>query len=156
MFTIADVRNIAIQIEYNGEKTYRNASEKTADPEMAKIFSKMAEDEKNHAKWFESIQSTKVLTEEERDIEAVGRTILQEMVKNQTFSLEPNSLQKANNFEELLQLSAGFEQDTILFYEMLSGFIDDDETMQQLNKIITEERNHLEELHEMVNKILAS
>ncbi len=55
MFTIADIRNIAIQIELNGEKTYRKASEECTDPTMAKIFVKMAEDEKRHAKWFESI-----------------------------------------------------------------------------------------------------
>lgn len=155
MFTIADIRNIAIQIELNGEKTYRKASEECSDPAMAKIFIQMAEDEKRHAKWFESIRSQKPLTEEQREMEGMGRTILQEMVSTQTFSLDQKNLKKVNNIEGLLEQSRGFEQDTILFYELLSGFIDDNETMQQLETIIFEERRHLAELSQMVDKIMA-
>ena len=155
MFTIADIRNIAIQIELNGEKTYRKASEECADPTMAKIFLQMAEDEERHAKWFESIRSQKPLTEEQREMEAMGRTILQEMVGAQTFSLDQNTLNKVSDIEELLQQSKGFEHDTIQFYELLSGFIEDNETMQQLETIIQEERNHLVELDKMVNRIMA-
>lgn len=147
MFTIADIRNIAIQIELNGEKTYRKAAEESGNLEIAKIFTRMAEDEKNHAQWFESIRSQKPLTEEQREMEAMGRTILQEMVKNKTFSMDQKNLSKVDSIEGLLEQSAGFEEDTILFYEMLSGFIDDDDTLQQLEIIIAEERRHLEELH---------
>jgi rubrerythrin len=155
MFTIADIRNIAIQIELNGEKTYRKASEECADPTMAKIFLQMAEDEKRHAKWFESIRSQKPLTEEQRQMETMGRTILQEMVGAQTFSLEQNTLNKVSNIEELLQQSQGFEQDTIQFYELLSGFIEDSDTMQQLETIIHEERSHLAELGNLLNSMMA-
>jgi rubrerythrin len=155
MFTIADIRNIAIQIELNGEKTYKKASEECTDPTMAKIFVKMAEDEKRHAKWFESIRSQKPLTEEQRQMETMGRTILQEMVGAQTFSLEQNTLNKVSNIEELLQQSQGFEQDTIQFYEMLSGFIEDSDTMQQLETIIHEERSHLAELGNLLNSMMA-
>lgn len=155
MFTIADIRNIAIQIELNGEKTYRKASEECADPTMAKIFLQMAEDEKRHAKWFESIRSQKPLTEEQREMEAMGRTILQEMVGTQTFSLDQKTLDKISNVEELLQQSQGFEHDTIQFYELLSGFIEDNETMQQLGIIIQEERNHLAELGNMIHRIMS-
>jgi rubrerythrin len=155
MFTIADIRNIAIQIELNGEKTYRKAGEECTDPTMAKIFAQMAEDEKRHAKWFESIRSEKPLTEEQREMEAMGRTLLQEMVGAQTFSLEQNTLNKVSNIEELLQQSQGFEQDTIQFYELLSGFIEDSDTMQQLETIIHEERSHLAELGNLLNSMMA-
>jgi len=155
MFTIADIRSIAIQIELNGEKTYRKASEECTDSKMAKIFLEMAEDEKRHAKWFESIRSQKTLTEEQREMEAMGRTILQEMVGAQTFSLDQDTLNKISNVEELLQQSQGFEHDTIQFYELLSGFIEDNETMQQLESIIQEERNHLAELGKMENRIMS-
>ncbi len=155
MFTVADIRNIAIQIELNGEKTYRKASKESADPEMAEMFEKMADDEKRHAQWFDSLQSQKPLTEEQREMEAMGRTILQEMVKNQTFSLEQSKLENVDSVTELLKKSRGFEQDTILFYELLSGFIEEKETMEQLESIITEERRHFDELSEMAESVAA-
>ncbi len=153
MFTIADIRNIAIQIELNGEETYRKASLEASTPEMEKIFVQMADDEKRHAQWFESIQSEKPVSEEQREIEAAGRAILQEMVKNQTFSLEQDTLDKITNLDELIEQSLGFEQDTILFYEMLSGFIDDGETVKQLEVIIIEEKRHLVDLNTMATSV---
>ena len=152
MFTIADIRNIAIQIELNGEKSYRKAAQEASDPEIAGLFLLMADDEARHAKWFESITSQRPLSEEQREMEAVGRTILQEMVKEQTFSLEQSNLQKADTVKKVVEQSSGFEQDTILFYELLSGFIDDEETMEQLQVIIEEERRHLEELTKMAEE----
>ena len=155
MFTIADIRNIAIQIEINGEASYRQAAEATNDEEMARIFTKMADDEKNHANWFNSIRTDKVLSEEQREMEAVGKSLLQEMVKDKTFSLEAESLHETDTLLELLTKSQGFEEDTILFYEMLSGFIDDEKALSQLQEIIAEERRHLEELMAMAEKATA-
>lgn len=155
MFTISDIRNIAIQIEQNGEKSYRRAADAASDPEIAHVFSSMADDEKRHAEWFEAIESEKVLTEEQKEMEAVGKTLLQEMVKDKTFSLKKGELDIVENMEEVLLKSQGFEEDTILFYEMLSGFVDEGETMVQLKQIIEEERTHLSNLKEMVDKVLS-
>lgn len=149
MFTIADIRNIAIQIEYNGEQTYRKAAGAVSDPDIAAIFNKMADDEKKHALWFESIQSKKELTEEQKEMEAVGKSLLQEMVRDKTFSLEKDELNRVDSMQDLISKSRGFEQDTILFYEMLSGFIEDGDTIKQLKEIIAEERRHFEELTEL-------
>ena len=154
MFTVADIRNIAIQIEENGEQTYRKAAMATDDLELRDIFTKMAEDEAEHAKWLASIAVDRELTEEQRAMEAVGKSLLQEMVRGNTFSLDQQSLNDAENLEELLKTSQGFEKDTILFYEMLSGFIDDDQAMQQLQSIIQEEHNHFAELQNLANKKL--
>jgi len=155
MFTIADIRNIAIQIERNGETTYRQAAEKTADPEIARLLETMAEDERRHGRWFENIQADQVLTEEQRQLEEVGKSILQEMVKEKTFSLEQDSLQASESLEQILAACQGFEQDTILFYEMLGGFIDDEKTMAQLQAIIAEERRHYRQLAEIFGESAA-
>ena len=114
----------------------------------------MADDEKKHAQWFDSIKADKELSEEQREMEAVGKSLLQEMVKDRTFSLEGDSLHKIESLEEILQESQGFEQDTILFYEMLSGFIDDNKTLSQLQVIIAEERSHLEDLKVIAGKLM--
>ena len=38
MFTLSDIRNIAVQIEENGEQTYRRAAERSVDPERKRLF----------------------------------------------------------------------------------------------------------------------
>ena len=154
MFTIADICNIAVQIEKNGEETYRKAAESCNDAEMVKIFTKMADDEKKHAQWFESLRIDKELTEEQREMEAIGKSLLQEMVKDKTFSLDGDNLPRTENLETLFHLSQGFEKDTILFYEMLGGFIDDQETLSHLHAIIAEEQSHFEELAAMAENFL--
>ena len=90
MFTIADIRNIAVQIEKNGEETYRKASFASKNLEIAQLLAAMAEDEKRHGEWMASITSNKPLTEEQREMEAVGRALLQDMIKGNAFLLAAN------------------------------------------------------------------
>ncbi len=146
MFTIGDIRNIAIQIEKNGEETYRRASKASKDPKVAEALAWMAEEEKHHADWFSSLQSSKPLTPEQQEMELVGRTLLQEMVKGNSFLLDESELQNAKSVEEVIARSKIFELDTILFYEFLIGFLDDEEAIEQLRFIIEEERNHIKQL----------
>lgn len=146
MFTVGDIRNIAIQIERNGEETYRNASKAAKDPNVAKILAWMAEEEKRHAKWFTNLQSNKPLTPEQQEMEAVGRSLLQDMIKGNNFLIDENELQNAKNVEEVVAMSKSFELDTILFYEFLIGFLDDQEAIEQLRRIIEEEHNHIKQL----------
>jgi len=149
MFTVGDIRNIAIQIERNGEETYRKASTAAKDPQVAEMLAWMADEEKHHAKWFAKLQSNKPLTAEQQEMEAVGRTLLQEMIKGNNFLLDQDELQNAKNVQEVLALSKTFELDTILFYEFLIGFLDDEEVIDQLKRIIEEERNHYRQLEQI-------
>lgn len=149
MFTIADIRDIAIQIEQNGEKAYRQASQQVTDPKIAEIFTWMADEEKRHAQWFASIDSDKQLTEEQQALEAMGRGLLKEMIADQTFSMEHKELLQSKTFQETVIQSKSFEKDTILFYQFLRGVLDDDEACRQIDLIIAEEQNHFDRLTEM-------
>ena len=151
MFTIGDIRNIAIQIERNGEETYRNASKAAKDPKVAEMLAWMADEERRHAKWFTNLQSSKPLTPEQQEIESMGRSLLQDMIKGNNFLLDENELVNAKNVEEVVAKSKTFELDTILFYEFLIGFLDDKEAIEQLKRIIEEERNHIKQL-EIIEK----
>lgn len=149
MFTVADIRNIAIQIERNGEETYRRAGSVARDPDIAKALTWMADQEHSHAQWFETIRSARPLTPEQEDMEEMGRGLLQDMVKGNTFLLDHKDLDSAETVAEVLAISKAFEQDTIVFYEFLLGFLDDDASIRQLKTIIGEERNHICELEHL-------
>lgn len=149
MFTIGDIRNIAVQIEKNGEESYRRAAAIAKDPEVTEILLWMAEQEKRHANWFKELKSNKPLTQEQKEMEEIGKTLLQDMVKGNDFLLDQQGLESAETIKEVLEISKNFEKDTILFYEFLLGFLDDEETSSQLKKIIEEERSHIDQIEQM-------
>lgn len=149
MFTLGDIRNIAIQIERNGEETYRNAAKAAKDPDVAKMLTLMADEEKSHASWFTSLESNTPLSEEQKEIERMGRALLQNMIKGNDFLLKEKELSNAASVEEVVAKSKAFELDTILFYEFLIEFLDDTEAIEQLRKIIKDERSHIKSLEQM-------
>jgi rubrerythrin len=149
MFTLNDIRNIAIQIERNGEQAYRAAAKKADDPQIGQMFAWMADEELHHLQWFKALQVPSQASLAHDEIETMGRSLLQEMMKNQTFSLENDQLQSITDISGLLVLSLEFENDTILFYEMLRAFIEESETIEQLNVIIAEEQGHVEQLERL-------
>ena len=155
MFTLADVRNIAVQIEQNGEATYRLAANQTTDVQLKRMLLWMAEEERHHGEQFSRIIVDKPLTAEQAELEAMGRSLLQDIVRSQTFSLQQQRLGEALNLEELFQQSLEFENDTIDFYEFLAGFLDDADAIAQMQGIIEQERGHVQQL-EQVLKMAAS
>jgi rubrerythrin len=149
MFTIGDIRNIAVQIEKNGEESYRRASRIATDPKVAQMLNRMAEQESRHARWFSNLRSDKPLTDEQLELEKMGKSLLQDMIKTNDFLVDQDTLEKATTVEEVLNISKQFEEDTVLFYTFLLGFIDDEHTAAQLQEIIAEEQNHISQLEVM-------
>lgn len=150
MFRITDIRNIAIQIEKNGEASYRQAAEKVNDPKIREIFSWMANEEQRHREWFEELEADNPVPPEQEELEKMGKSLLQDMVANQTFSLDQEQLNRTSTFAEALAQCRAFEEDTILFYKFLRSLLDDEATAKQLDEIIEEERLHAERLEELV------
>lgn len=149
MFRVVDIRGIAVQIEMNGEAAYRQAAAAATDQAIAGIFAWMADEERRHGQWFASIEVAEPLSVEQMELEQMGRQLLQEMVADQTFSLDSSLLIRTSEFSEALEQSKQFELDTITFYEFLLNLISDDQTRLELEKIIGEEQRHIRQLDEM-------
>ena len=150
MFTFGDIRNIAVQIERNGEESYLKASKVSTNPKVTEMLLWMAEQERKHAIWFTNLKSTKPLTPEQHEMEAVGQTLLQDMVKGNDFLLDTKNLEQTNSVKEVLDISISFEEDTILFYNFLLDFLDDEDDQKQLQRIIAEEQSHITHLEQLL------
>lgn len=150
MFNLSDIRDIAIQIERNGENTYRCASRNATDPEVAHLLRSMAGEEKEHLQWFEKLEVAPLSGRGDPQVAEMGRELLQNIMDRQTFSLDEDRLAQAADIYDVLRQSREFENDTILFYEMLRDFLDDSITAKQLDRIIEEERAHIHQLEKMV------
>jgi rubrerythrin len=152
MFTLSDVRNIAVQIEQNGEEAYRRAAKQVGNPELAYVLNWLADEEKHHGELFANVVIERTLTAEEAELEAMGRSLLQDIVRSQTFSLDQRQLEQTTNLDDLLNQSIEFEKDTIEFYEFLVGFLDNLEAIAQIKGIIEQERGHVQQLEMMRKK----
>ena len=149
MFNMGEVVEIAVQLEKNGAETYENAAKRVSNEAVARVLNELAEDETRHAKWF--IQLGKHLGETSEvspELENVGKGLLKNVVENQAFSLQETDFSSVDKLEDVLSVAVSFEEDTVLFYQMLGAFIGDEETIEQLEGIIEEEKKHISLLQE--------
>ena len=150
MFSIVDIINLAVQIEENGAKVFRDAATKVTDSSLVSLLHWLADEEVKHAEWFSELKQKVKKTVDDSDLEDMGKAILQGALGDQTFSLKDVDFSKLGQIEDLLKRAIEFEDDTILFYEMIRSFVEEEETLNHLNTIIEEEKSHVRLLEEFL------
>jgi rubrerythrin len=151
MFTIGDIIDLAVQIERNGEKLFRDAAKKAAKPSLASMLHWLADEEVKHAERFSEMREKAEEKAKDPRLEKMGKEILQRSLGGQTFSLKDIDFSSLEDVDTLLQRVIEFENDTILFYEMLRSFVEDEETVRHLDAIIEEEEGHVRLLEEFLD-----
>ena len=149
---MSDIIDLAIQIETNAESVYRNALGKISDPTLISILQWLADEEIEHAKWFRQLKATTPGEAKDPAVEALGKSLLSDVLGRQSFSLKEADFSKINQLEDLLSLAIEFEKDKVIFYNMLLQFIEDKETLDFLKKIIDEETHHIQELNRLLDR----
>ncbi len=150
MFTWREIIDIAVQIEHNGERIYRRASEQITNPRLSRELSRLADEEAGHAKWFSRLTPPRAIPQGFSSLEKIARVFMRETVVDKTLSLQEADFTTMKAVEDLLETSIEFERDTILFYEMIRRLVPEDETITLLDTIITEEKNHITTLQESI------
>ena len=150
MFTISEIIDLAIRVEKNGGKIYSKAQQEVTDTSVASTLEWLAKDEIEHEKWFMQLKEKLVSNREDPKMEEMARQILQGVLGDRAFSIEEADFSNLRDLRALLELSIEFEEDTVLFYEMLSGFIEDEMVASQLTLIIEEEKSHARRLKEIL------
>jgi len=150
MFTIKEILDITIRIEKNGEAVYRHAVEKISNPTLVSLLEWMADEEVKHAKWFSNLLQELETPSKNPFIEDMSHELLNDIIGGQSFSLKDVDFSQIENINDLIDIFIEFESDSILFYEMLQVLIQNDDTLTQLHKIITEEKNHIQQLQEFM------
>lgn len=143
MFIIDDVLSLAEQLERNGERVYRQALGVIQAKHVAELVSWMADEEKRHAQWFCELKQKWVADSENPFTQEIGQSMLSDMLGRQSFSLKQVDFSAIKDEQELLTIFIEFEEDTILFYEMLAPFIQEDTVKEKLACIIEEEQEHI-------------
>jgi rubrerythrin len=152
VFEIKEILDLAIQLEKNGEKTYRDALASSKDPELIDLLAWMADEEVKHGEWFAGLKQRLDAGAANPFLEEMGRELFTDLVGTQSFSLKEVDFSKVADREELLQIFTEFEKDTVLFYEIITPFVEDPDTLQHLRTIIAEENRHIERIREFIRR----
>ena len=150
MFTAHEILDLAIQLEENGEGVYRKAAEQAINPEFRDLLVWMAEEEVRHARWFAELKQELDSRSINPFMEEMSRKVFGGLLGNKSFSHREVDFAKVDRTEDLIAVFIEFEKDTILFYETLIPFIEDNKALGYVTKIIAEENNHIKKLHELL------
>jgi len=152
MFTMRDLRTIAVQIERNGERLYRSASRLVKDPEAARLLEWLADEEAEHAKWFENLPVSDTVQEGFAQLQALGSQLMQDALGHKTFGLDEGRLLEAGQWAAILELAIEMEKETITFYQLLQAFVEEKDALAQLEAIIEEENRHVRKLSALLDE----
>ena len=83
-------------------------------------------------------------------MEEMGRQVFGGMLGEKSFSHREVDFSRVDRLDDLIGIFIEFEKDTVLFYETLIPFIEDNSTLHYVSKIIAEENNHIKKLHEVL------
>ena len=148
MFTLYEIYDLAVQIEKNGEKFFREAVKKVSDPSLKTLFQWLADQEVRHANWFAQKKASLKVGGGTLALNEMSSQMLQDILGDQRFSLGDIDIDQIDTLEDLLSIAMEFEEDTIIFFGMLKSLIDDDEIIEGMDEIIEEEKRHIQVLQD--------
>ena len=146
MFSIKEIFDMAIMLEKNGEATYRGAARNLSDPALVSLLNWMADEEVRHAEWFSNRQRMTALAPLNPVADEMGRELFNDLLDGRSFSLDDVDFGRIDHVNAMVETFIEFEKDTILFYQMLEAFLKDEQTLQELKRIVSEEERHIESL----------
>ena len=150
MFSVREILDLAIQLEKNGESVYRNAVDRVTEPDLVSLLIWMADEEVQHRRWFSEVKKNLETHSINPFMEEMSRQVFGGMLGDKSFSHRDVDFSKVDHLDDLIGIFIEFEKDTVLFYETLIPFIEDEDTLEYLKKIIDEENNHIKKLHEFL------
>ena len=150
MFSVREILDLAIQLEKNGESVYRNAVDKVTEPDLVSLLIWMADEEVLHRRWFSEAKKNFETHSINPFMEEMSRQVFGGMLGDKSFSHRDVDFSKVDHLDDLIGIFIEFEKDTVLFYETLIPFIEDNATLENIKKIIAEENNHIKKLHEFL------
>jgi rubrerythrin len=151
-----EVFEIAEQIERNGARFYRKAAAIFTDPDLSKLFLKLADWEAEHEKTFTGMK--KMFRSNTASISFRPEETLPDpkvMAGLAIFGIRAEPTEELNGKEsrdDILRGALEKEKDSIVFYNGLKDFLSDAADRTPIDRIITEERQHIKTLQELLNQ----
>ena len=149
-FNISEIFQFAIKIEENGEKFYKELSEKLEDKDTKELFAYLADEEIKHKRTFEVLLSKFQKYESPETYPSEYFTYLQAYANNIVFDVEKleNEISQINNAMDAISFAIKMEADSVLYYLQIKDLIPKDQH-KLIDNIVEEERKHYVNLTEI-------
>lgn len=152
-FNADEVFEVAEQIERNGERFYRKATNGAAK-EMAQLLLELADMEADHQKTFHEMRkelSGKELASTVFDPHGQAVMYLRALGEGKVFDIDSDPSEKltgAESVEDVLTTAIGLEKDSVVFYVGMKEMVPAGHGKEKIDKIISEEMGHILLLNE--------
>ena len=150
MFSEREILEIAVRMEKNGEHEYRKAADEVSEQVLIESLRWMAAEEREHADFFSGLLGDLATGSKSPFGLEMDGTFVRDLIGGSSLSLKTVDFAQVESLEALLTIFIGFEEDSILFYQMITPMIEDSETRDRVERIVAEERAHIERLRELV------
>jgi rubrerythrin len=159
-FNIDEVFELAEQIERNGAKFYRAASDGLDDAGQRALLGELAAMEDEHERTFANMRARlarDLQRESVYEVDDQARQYLWAWVENAVFDMsqDPLAVLKDADIEKILKTAIQREKESIVFYEGLKGGIDSDDDRKKVDAIIGEEMKHIGLLTRQLHQLKA-
>jgi rubrerythrin len=155
LFSFAEIIDMAVQIEKNGERIYQAAIHHTNDEGLKEMLQWMADEESSHAAWFGKLAEKDPFIPDDASLKEMSDALVRDYLKDQAFSLKDVDFSAVANTDELIGIFIEFEKDTILFYDLLVAFVPDEAIKTEIRAIIKEEETHAQKLRALISSPLS-
>ena len=152
LFSAAELLDMAIKLEKNGEAVYRNAISKVVKPELIAMLEWMADEEVKHADFFSKLKLELEANRAKPFMAEMSRELFDDILGDKNFSLKEVDFSLIENSDDLIAIFIEFEKDSVIFYKVLEAFVEDPGARKQLKNIIEEENRHIQNLQEYIGK----
>lgn len=153
LFNPSEVFQIAVRIEQNGEKFYREMAKRLEDKEVKKLFSHLADEEIRHREFYEALLAEAGEIEPEESYPGEYYEYLFSYADGIIFSQESfeNKMAEIRDEAAAIDFAIGVEWDSIHYYQELKGLVPEGQR-GRLNELIAEERRHFVKLAKLKNE----
>jgi len=142
-FNANDIFEMAITIEENGAKFYRDAAENVDNEDNKQFLIDLAVMEDGHATTFATMQKELKGTETKPtffDPQNENALYLKALADARVFAKKE---EPANDFKSILYSAVQTEKDSIVFYLGMKGLVTEQSGKARLDAIIQEEMSHI-------------
>ncbi len=146
MFTIAELFDIAVQIEKRAEAAYREAAQTAESPAAASLLVWMGDQEASHGELFSKLKKESPEHTDPVTVDELQAGFIEEVMVGASFSLGDVNFRSISRLNDVLRIAIEYEEDTILFYEMLKSFVQEKENKKTIDDIINEEKQHIDKI----------
>ncbi|MGM0501076.1 MAG: ferritin-like domain-containing protein [Bacillota bacterium] len=154
-FNSLEILKMAISVEEDGEKFYEKcAAADSKAEEVKRIFSNLAEDEREHRAYFKELlnefDAADTSISQDYLYEELASDYLRVLIDDQIFPSDEEEVDKiASNLGEAIDVGIRVEKNSILLYQEIIQDEDNPATADALKKIIAEEKSHLISLRKL-------